>query len=260
MVSVPFTNPILAGRTLIREAIQSPDYVPGVSGWCIRRDGSAEFNAGTFRSDVLITGNDGTQLHAYADTTDGAIVELLPKTLAGETTLPARVRTYRDGNNRPTMQIRGPSVSGSGQAPATIDVSSGAIDGGAVTVTGGRVLLTSVNEVRVETSVALHVATRAGINPPGGNLIVDGALDAKGVVYSTTYSGTTDASGFLTVPHGQSFTPIAAWFINTNPAGSFAVAWGVDSIGDTTCRLRMSHANGGALASAAVQGRLFLIK
>jgi len=44
-----FENPIVGGLVLIREAIRSPDYVAGVSGWSINRDGSVEFADGTFR-------------------------------------------------------------------------------------------------------------------------------------------------------------------------------------------------------------------
>jgi hypothetical protein len=47
---VTFRNSILAGLTLVREAIQSDNYVTGVSGWTINQDGSAEF------SDVVIRG------------------------------------------------------------------------------------------------------------------------------------------------------------------------------------------------------------
>jgi len=40
-----FNNSILAGQgTLIRQMIESPNFVSGVSGWIIRKDGSAEFN------------------------------------------------------------------------------------------------------------------------------------------------------------------------------------------------------------------------
>lgn len=39
-----FSNPITGGQgALVRPAIKSPNYVPGVSGWSINRDGSAEF-------------------------------------------------------------------------------------------------------------------------------------------------------------------------------------------------------------------------
>ena len=54
--SVPgagFNNSILGGLTaLIRPAIQSPNYIPGVSGWSINKDGTVEFNSGVFRGTV----------------------------------------------------------------------------------------------------------------------------------------------------------------------------------------------------------------
>lgn len=74
---MPFANPIVAGVELVREAIQSADYVPGVSGWCIRRDGSAEFAAGTFRGDLVAVGVDGSKARLYADQS-GAVLELTP--------------------------------------------------------------------------------------------------------------------------------------------------------------------------------------
>jgi len=46
-----FANSVVGGMgKLIRESIHSPNYVPGVSGWTINKDGSAEF------SDVAIRG------------------------------------------------------------------------------------------------------------------------------------------------------------------------------------------------------------
>ena len=46
-----FENSILAGTKLVRESIQSPNYVTGVSGWTINKDGSAEF------SDIIVRGD-----------------------------------------------------------------------------------------------------------------------------------------------------------------------------------------------------------
>jgi hypothetical protein len=37
-------NPLVGGVVLRRAAIQSPDFVTGVSGWTVNQDGSAEFN------------------------------------------------------------------------------------------------------------------------------------------------------------------------------------------------------------------------
>jgi hypothetical protein len=42
-------NPVVGGTVLRIPAIQSPNYVPGVSGWIIKIDGSAEFNNLTIR-------------------------------------------------------------------------------------------------------------------------------------------------------------------------------------------------------------------
>jgi hypothetical protein len=66
---MPFSNPLVGGGgALIRDAIQSPDYVPGVRGWAIKRDGSAEFNDATVRG-VFVTGAAGG-LTTYIEVTD----------------------------------------------------------------------------------------------------------------------------------------------------------------------------------------------
>lgn len=48
-----FANPVVNfGGDLVRAAIRSPNYVAGVSGWTINKDGSVEFSDGTFRGTV----------------------------------------------------------------------------------------------------------------------------------------------------------------------------------------------------------------
>jgi hypothetical protein len=49
-----FENDVVGGITLVRPAIRSANYLPGVSGWSINRDGSAEFASGTFRGPVIV--------------------------------------------------------------------------------------------------------------------------------------------------------------------------------------------------------------
>lgn len=51
---MPFNNPIVGGGNLIIPFIQSPNYVPLVSGWRISRNGDAEFASGTFRGPLVI--------------------------------------------------------------------------------------------------------------------------------------------------------------------------------------------------------------
>lgn len=47
---------ILAGSVLIAEAIQSQNFVDGVSGWQIAANGNAQFSNGTFRGDLIVGG------------------------------------------------------------------------------------------------------------------------------------------------------------------------------------------------------------
>src|SRR6266496_554542 len=51
---MPFQNSAVGGITLVRPAIQSPNYVPGVAGWHVDRDGSAEFNSLTSRGIIVV--------------------------------------------------------------------------------------------------------------------------------------------------------------------------------------------------------------
>lgn len=51
---MPFENSITGGQgALIRPAIKSPNFVTGVSGWTINRDGSAEFNNVVVRGTIV---------------------------------------------------------------------------------------------------------------------------------------------------------------------------------------------------------------
>ncbi|RGC64999.1 hypothetical protein C5N14_30885 [Micromonospora sp. MW-13] len=49
-----FADPIVDDTELIRDAIRSPNYIPGVSGWSINRDGSAEFSDARTRGAVVV--------------------------------------------------------------------------------------------------------------------------------------------------------------------------------------------------------------
>ncbi|MFE0812665.1 hypothetical protein ACFW34_35110 [Streptomyces sp. NPDC058848] len=51
-----FRSSILAGTTLVREAVQSQDYTPGSAGWSINADGSAEFNDVVIRGGTVVSG------------------------------------------------------------------------------------------------------------------------------------------------------------------------------------------------------------
>lgn len=71
-------DPIAAGDgSLIFPAIKSPNFVAGVSGWEIARDGTAEFNNVTARGTLLVTDVDGTYVKIFDENPgDGAVIEL----------------------------------------------------------------------------------------------------------------------------------------------------------------------------------------
>jgi hypothetical protein len=76
---VPFTNPVVGGNTLIRTAIQSQGFAPGVTGWQIARDGSAEFNNATIRGNLtagtLTAGTIGDSTVVNSDWIGGTITD-----------------------------------------------------------------------------------------------------------------------------------------------------------------------------------------
>jgi len=98
-----FRNTILGGMgSLIRQMIRSPNYVQGVAGWSINRDGSAEFNnavirgilnAGTVLAGTISSGTIGSSTLINDRILDSDIVvddsggTLLVYAVSGQTTL-----------------------------------------------------------------------------------------------------------------------------------------------------------------------------
>jgi hypothetical protein len=70
---MPFGNPIMSGPVLVRNAMQSENYVAGVSGWMIARDGSFEFSGGTFRGTVVVDGPNNTSIEINPSNGDPVI-------------------------------------------------------------------------------------------------------------------------------------------------------------------------------------------
>jgi hypothetical protein len=52
----PFSNSVLGGDVLVRNAITSPNYITGVSGWSIMRSGAAEFSDAVVRGTMRVNG------------------------------------------------------------------------------------------------------------------------------------------------------------------------------------------------------------
>lgn len=88
---MPFANDIVGGTKLLIPAIRSPNYIPGVQGWTINRDGSSEFASGTFRGPVVIIDpSTGAVLASIGATGNGAFqVVSVTDLIIGNTSLAA---------------------------------------------------------------------------------------------------------------------------------------------------------------------------
>lgn len=107
---VVWDNPIVAGDgSLIFPAIHSPDYVTGVSGWTINRDGTVEFAEGTFRGELIVSNASGAYLRALATGVLAEIQFQAPDSISGRVFGPTYM--YAESTaDYPTFQLIGPTI------------------------------------------------------------------------------------------------------------------------------------------------------
>lgn len=135
-----FRNAILGGDDiLVRDKIKSENYVPGVSGWQIERNGNAEFNDVTIRGDVEVGSVTGTQVIITTDS--GAGVIKFP-THSTQERQPGEIQSFWNNNGLTdesvTLGFIGPNVQGA-QDRIGIDFISQENDGGSeATIRGWR--------------------------------------------------------------------------------------------------------------------------
>lgn len=142
-----FSNPVVGGSggELIRESIKSPDFVEGVSGWIIRRDGSAEFNNVSIRFDlttgsIIVGPNTGPQVVISTVSTPWAHGDIsFPTNNVNEET-PAVIRATELGNlpsNRTALQLFAAEVDGTGEVAGLL-INSASNDGTIESTLSGR--------------------------------------------------------------------------------------------------------------------------
>ncbi|MFD9242752.1 hypothetical protein ACFV0D_12630 [Streptomyces sp. NPDC059556] len=153
-----FNNPIVAGTTLVRNAIKSPDYVPGVSGWSINRDGTVEFNALTSRGEV-IAGSATDYVRVTASPSPH--VEFMSSAAAVD--FPAWLGFDADGSD--VFKLEAPAFTGSGTG-STLQFDP---DGTWLDVVNGNLDLSTVlGEIRLRSATI-----RMGGNSPASQVVLD---------------------------------------------------------------------------------------
>lgn len=118
-----FRNSILAGLTLIREAIQSQNYDPGVDGWTINADGTAEF------SDLTIRSSDGSGATAVVENGRVTLTAANGWQIILDPTNVLPIIYFRDASGDEMGAI---NASGNEDVPALV-VSSGPFSDGVIT-------------------------------------------------------------------------------------------------------------------------------
>ncbi len=188
---IDFSSDVVAGTVLIRDAIQSPNYVAGVSGWTINADGTSEFNDVTVRGELFVTDPDGSYVRIYdQDPGSGALIEFGLPTASGAVLTPGSI-TSTD------------SVAGSGE-PGLVFVSA-TVDG---TPTGVINLISNttldISEIDLAaTDISLEVDGSA-IHMLGANVNIE--LDpAGGNLNINSSNGATNIEGSLAVDGNVSF-------------------------------------------------------
>lgn len=260
MSAIEFENPVVAGTTLIREAIISPDYVPGVSGWAIFADGTAEFNDATMRGAIEAGGgtvlldsggvyvrnserqydingvggflarnypDDGAyaQLTVYsAPDSAGGVIAMRQKNAATPGVTFAAMLFYVDTNpdEQPVASWFGPGIT----APSTGHRARISLYGGSLTDNESKVKMTA--DV-VETTEALRVGRYwSTVSDPGDSALIGVTETAVLTVPATTYiAGRTyrvTVQGRFKV---DTTTTDPIWRLRkTNAAGALLCLWG----------------------------------
>lgn len=190
---MPFGNPILGGGgALVRESIHSPDYVAGVSGWTIDRDGSAEFADLTVRGGIFIDPD------VSGGTFDGGVFS------EPALDLPEIVSPELDGDG---AIVAGGSLASDNYVP---DVSGWAIDGDGVA---------EFSDVTVRGSVGTGGALVSSNYSAGvSGWAIDGDGDAE-------FNSATVRGDLITGPDDARLTYVDT-FIGSGPGGaSDGVGW-----------------------------------
>lgn len=255
---MPFNNDIAGGNgQLVRNWIQSVNYVAGVSGWRISKDGSAEFNNGTFRgsievgslagqhfwvnnpntTDVIDVYNSANKLVFSIDNT-GRVVSV-SSVGTSEVVINGGSIFFEDSGQTPVSNIQLASIIGADST--LLQIFGGKPHNYAGTANGSFIQL---NTGDTNASEWINTEQR-GIQ--GALLQTDSSSNANQLIHVGSYSGTTDASGFLFPNHGAAFTPVAGVMTGTTNGGTFAnLTYGINAFNASQMSVNFHIANTGA--------------
>lgn len=262
-----FRNPAVAGLYLVRAALRSPDYVLGTTGWSVNRDGTAEFNQGTFRGSIEVGPTAGVHF-VVNNTATGDVWDVYDATgdvvaLADANGDIATINWNLGTQNlsllaRGEVEWRNISATNVTTAEANgvlddeglfqgVSLTLSAWDPSQGTPPGGFVGSLQICGQGTATSGNAPPTVIANERGTYGSVAVTDGQSTNNRLHMASYSGTTDASGKLTIPHHAAFTPSDAVITGTAHGGAFAnLTWGYDGADATNFTTNWTVANTGA--------------
>jgi len=231
---MPFSNEVIGTNgALIRNWMKSENYVAGSSGWQIKKDGTAEFNNGTFRGSIEVGPNPG-QHFIVNNTATGDVVDIYDSS----NTLVAKIDKFGEiittsGNDSALMFGNGYNFVDFAAPPGSYGGMTGFSrnTGSQVIIDSGRKsggLSSNIffqDDVNGLGGVPRLLAQQRGMSQ-GSLMQTDSFSNNNSYFHGGSYVGTTsDAFGNAAIAHGCSFTPKFCVFSTWDYASTAPIWW-----------------------------------
>lgn len=262
---MPFNNDIAGGNgALVRNQLISPNYVAGVSGWRIGKDGSVEFNNGTFRGSIT-SGNPAAQhivINNIGGTGDAVDVYDATNSLVYSIDANGAATSYYRGGGviaNTRLYVGGAEMIfdriGGGGTPSSFFYIPDTGAGGQSADVKLQVASYGVGETLVLDFLsgafngalpATLVMTARGVS---GSVMQSDQTRTNNLVHAGLYSSNTiDGIGDVVINHGASFTPtvghLTAWDFN-NTGVMYQCSWWQNPFTSTQMKFFIRTISGG---------------
>lgn len=263
---MPFSNEVIGGNgVLIRNTLQSQNFVTGVSGWQITKSGNAEFNNGTFRGTLTSGTNPGA--HVIINDTDGTPLKIYDSSnfLIGYIDKFGVFASRQDigGGVIDQAFIQGGTLiaqQGGDQGLFNCQQHTGT-QGAAISIFSDTAGAASSSGQLTVWSQGVGVGAQpntvtATERNNGGSIVVSDQLSTNNLVHLEIYSFTTDGSGNCNFPHHCTFTPkmgfLSCEFLAGN-AGFYQYAWFTNPFTSTNANAHFNDNLGAAVANKTLR-------
>lgn len=265
---MPFSNSVLGGDgSLVRTQEKSVNYVPGVSGWVIKADGTAEFNNGTFRGSLAVGTAPGQRFIVNPGNGDVLDVYNASNQLIANIDSAGTYSTYQFLGANPYEHT---SFSQEGLQFISDQDSSGGIveflaSDPAIPSSSPLIELQTANDLGQTYTLSLFAPSHDGTFKATalgtergflGSLVQSDQQTTDNLIHVGSFANNTDAAANATVTHGAQFTPTKV-FVQVHDTGLIGSAFGVasvvnGSVNNLTFQAHCMNFNGTPRTSAAV--------